>query len=146
MDSEFSFKIESASAIKADADEFYRSCGSAGAVDPTDILVRAFHNQRMVGNVRLCSENGCFVLRTMRIADHFQRRGLGSQILKQIKELLSERKIIKIYCIPYAHLEFFYGQIGFRRISSNEAPKFLQDRLKKMQLNHPQNSYILMAT
>ena len=81
----------------------------------------------------------------MRIHPSYQRRGIGSSILKKIENLLEERQISTIFCIPYAHLEAFYGLIGFRRIRHDQAPQFLQQRIEKYRIEHPQLSYILMA-
>ncbi len=144
MNSEVIIKIESALSIKSIADDFYQKCGSAGFVNTQDTLVSAYVENEMIGNVRLCFEQDHFLLRTMRVRNDFQRTGVGIKILKAFENLLSERSIFEVYCVPYAHLESFYGTIGFKDIVIEVAPGFLQDRIKKMKVDHPENNYILM--
>ena len=51
------------------------------------------------------------------------------------KKMLNELEIIfktnKIYCIPFTHLEKFYGSIGFRKVETELSPQFFQTRLIK---------------
>ena len=62
----------------------------------------------------------------MRIAEKWRRRGIGSQMLRFLDAWLGNREC---YCVPYAHLVEFYGQIAFVEIAPAAAPPFLADRL-----------------
>jgi GNAT superfamily N-acetyltransferase len=63
----------------------------------------------------------------MRIAEPWQRRGLGTRMLHVIAKWLAHRDC---YCVPYSHLTGFYSQIGFAKITPEAAPPFLAARLK----------------
>lgn len=128
-----------------EATAFYQECARETKLDRSDILIVAKSGVRIVGIVRLCFEEGVHVLRTMQIHPDFQRKGIGSLLLHRFDELLKERGIRKIYCLPYEHLERFYGQIGFKRISTETAPRFLQDRLANFAKKTPHDRAILMA-
>ena len=80
----------------------------------------------------------------MQVHPDFQRKGLGSVILKRFDRLLIDRGIREIFCMPYTHLEDFYGQIGFKRIVPDQAPPFLQQRLEKFMCLHDDEGAILM--
>ena len=99
----------------------------------------------IVGAVRLCFEHETFVLRTMQIAPKLQGHGVGSKILTEFRNLLQKKEIRQTFCFCYAHLEKFYGQIGFKKINPQEAPAFLQERRKDSLKKKPDLSYILMV-
>lgn len=46
--------------------------------------------------------------------------------------------------MPFDHLEGFYGQIGFKKISESEAPDFLKERLADFFRKKPNEKAILM--
>jgi hypothetical protein len=48
------------------------------------------------------------------------------------------------YCIPYAHLAGFYGQIGFRQVDPGETPDFLAARLADDRFRGDGQEYLLM--
>jgi GNAT superfamily N-acetyltransferase len=95
-------------------------------IDPADTVWIAERAGEAVGIVRIAAEHGTLVLRGMRIAEHARRQGLGTRMLQAIAEWLGHREC---YCVPYAHLVGFYGQIGFAEIEPADAPPFLAQRL-----------------
>lgn len=131
--------------VEEQVNGFYESMGRASRVDSADRLVIATIANEIVGVVRLCFENSCYVLRTMQIRLNYQKQGIGFQILKEFERLLAREGIEQIYCFAYAHLEKFYGSIGFAKIDFSQGPLFLQDRLRDSLRKHPNQSYILMV-
>jgi GNAT superfamily N-acetyltransferase len=106
--------------------ELYREWGYRAGVQPEDRLVVAEYERRVVGVVRLTREHGHTMLRGMRVQPGHQRRGVGSRMLRVFEQQLDS----ECYCVPYAHLLGFYGQIGFREIARNDAPLFLAERAR----------------
>lgn len=137
-------KIHLSSDIKSQADNFYKSCGSEGKVDSLDVLVVAYDDNEMVGLVRLCRENGFYVLRTMRVRESYQKKGVGLSLLRNFQDLIVSSKILKTYCIPYLHLESFYEKIGFKKITEENAPDFLIQRIRSMRIKKPLEKFIIM--
>jgi N-acetylglutamate synthase-like GNAT family acetyltransferase len=106
--------------------ELYREWGYRGGVQPRDRLIIAEHDGQIVGVVRLTREHGHTMLRGMRVQPPYQRSGVGTRMLRLFEQQLSDECL----CVPFAHLLGFYGQIGFREISRDEAPRFLADRAR----------------
>lgn len=129
---------------KGETEKFYQECERKTQVESDDTLIVALSEEKPIGIVRLCFENQTFVLRTMQIHPEVQRKGIGSVILEKFDQVLKERNIGQIFCMPYDHLESFYGQIGFKKIPEDEAPKFLQDRLADFFRKYPAQKAILM--
>lgn len=46
-------------------------------------------------------------------------------------QYLDENNFRLTYCIPYDHLENFYGLIGFKIINEEDVPAFLQERIQE---------------
>ena len=90
-------------------------------------FVMALDGERLVGVVRLCQENGYWMLRTMWIDAGYRRRGIGSRMLQLFEVMLGEREC---YCVPLSHLPAYYGQIGFEVIPTEDAPSHLQERCR----------------
>src|SRR5579871_156160 len=88
----------------------YESWDYTRKIAPDDTIWLAENAGELVGIVRIAAEFGTLVLRGMRIAEGWQRRGIGSLMLLAVDKWLDERKC---YCVPYAHLGKFYCQIGF---------------------------------
>jgi GNAT superfamily N-acetyltransferase len=105
----------------------YSEWGYTAAVGPDCTGWLAEAGDELVGVVRIAPENGTLVLRGMRIAEAWRRRGIGSQMLRSLAEWLGDRHC---YCLPYSHLVAFYGQIGFAEIVPDAAPAFLAERLE----------------
>jgi hypothetical protein len=47
--------------------------------------------------------------------------------------------------MSFAHLEYFYGLIGFRKIDTDKAPSLLVDRVADFTKRKPDEKVILMA-
>ena len=124
--------------------DFYKVYSGSQRLEAKDELVVARAHHSFVGSVRLCQENGLYTLRSMQIADAHQRQGIGQRILNRFKERLEEKNIPEAFCIPYAHLEKFYSSIGFQKIENEQAPEFLQERLKEYSQRRPETSFIVM--
>ncbi len=104
----------------------YTEWGYGAGVGPDDTSWLAEAADELIGVVRVASENDTLVLRGMQIAERWRRRGIGTRMLKAVAAWLDERKC---YCVPYAHLIHFYGQVGFVEIKPEAAPAFLASRL-----------------
>jgi N-acetylglutamate synthase-like GNAT family acetyltransferase len=107
----------------------YQAEGNGISIRDTDIFFVGFLQGTIVGSVRFCVEDGTPMLRTMRIAQRFQRQGYGHCLLRYFESYLERNGIKATYCLPYAHLESFYGSIGFKTVKEDLAPVFLQERL-----------------
>ncbi len=121
--------------------DFYRLTGYNGGVGPGDVVVGATRGDELIGVVRLASEQGTQVLRGMRIKPQLQRQGIGKQILEEVRLLLQGKEC---FAIAFAHLEDFYGRIGFRKIDEQEAPAFLRERIATYRQRNPQRDFILI--
>src|SRR5580692_5547056 len=104
----------------------YESLGYRQGIAPDDTVWIAEASGEPIGIVRIAPEFGVLVLRAMRIAEPWQRLGLGTHMLHVVAKWLSHRDC---YCVPYSHLPSFYGQIGFKEIPPESAPPFLAARL-----------------
>ncbi len=104
----------------------YESLGYRQGIAPRDTVWIAEAEAAPIGIVRIAPESGVLVLRGMRVAEHWRRRGLGTQMLRIVDAWLGDRDC---YCVPYSHLPAFYGQIGFKEITPESAPPFLAARL-----------------
>lgn len=109
----------------------YESLGYRRGVAPWDTVWIAEAGSEAIGIVRIAPEFGVLVLRGMRIAEPWRRRGLGTRMLRVIANWLGSQDC---YCVPYVHLVGFYSQIGFAEITPESAPSFLAARLKDYKL------------
>jgi GNAT superfamily N-acetyltransferase len=105
----------------------YKTCNYNGGAEDEDIIVIAI-DEVLIGAVRICNEHGVQVLRGMQIKPGWQRKGIGSAMLKFVMEQVDMNGC---YCLPYRHLRSFYASIGFEEIEPKNAPAFLTERLKK---------------
>jgi N-acetylglutamate synthase-like GNAT family acetyltransferase len=103
----------------------YERCGYSGGLSADDTILVALRTEALVGVVRLCSENQVAVLRGMQVLPDFQRQGIGRALLD---ESLCRVDDAACYCIPWSHLEQFYGSGGFERCESKNVPGFLAER------------------
>jgi len=124
--------------------DFYKTHARVAKVTPEDELVVAYANQKFIGSVRLCNENEVYTLRSMQVADNHQGQGLGRELLNRFRQRVEEKNISEVYCIPFAHLEDFYGQIGFKKVEIDQVPGFLQERILGYNERNPEKSFILM--
>lgn len=107
-------------------DDFYLRCGYGGRVEPEDKVYFASIHNLPVGVVRLAKERGVFVLRGMQVLDSWRGRGIGCELLS----CLSTELVDDCYCLPYQHLDRFYGAVVFVDIDVVDLPTFLAERLK----------------
>lgn len=107
---------------------FYRERDYRGGVSEQDTILVAKRHEELIGVVRLCPENGFMVLRGMRVAEQYQRRGVGSALLLKCAPHLDQGIA---FCLPYTHLIAFYQIIGFEQSNEAELPTFLADRLRE---------------
>lgn len=145
MNNRVQLTISRAEAVLFEVNSFYSACNRSTSINPEDMLVLAHLDRDLVGVVRLCFERNTCVLRTMQVRDDLQGKGLGRLILKRFRDLLGELKVDKIFCMPYAHLEYFYGLIGFQMIDPASAPIFLQERADDFHRRNPEKKVILMV-
>ena len=139
--------IAAGAQVKAEVDAFYSSQSRDSRIDPSDVVVGQRDGKGLAGVVRLCFEQGFVSLRSMQVRQDLQRQGVGSQLLRRFVQLLDEQKINYVYCMPYAHLESFYAQIGFVRLMQSEealVPPQLWKRLDKHRNRKPSLPVILM--
>lgn len=137
-------KVLSGSEARLFVDELYARNSKTHKARDTDVFFVAFDGEKAVGCVRFCVEYGAALLRSMLVDEPYQRRDIGTKLLEKFEEYLNENRIRSVFCIPYAHLDGFYGQIGFRPIRAAEAPNFLQDRMIEYRNIYPTNRYMLM--
>ncbi len=120
--------VQSAKASEIDdLATFYRITEYGGSVAPTDRVVYATEEERIIGAGRLSEEEGVLVLRGMRVLKEHRGRGVGNAILGS---LVSEGSSSDCYCIPFRSLKRFYANKGFDEIEPSEAPDFLCNRVK----------------
>lgn len=136
--------VISAQHILNEISEFYQTHSRSAEIAAEEELVVAYADQKFIGSVRLCNEDGVYTVRTMQVAESYQRRGLGLEILNRLRQRVEELNLTEVYCIPYSHLEEFYGNIGFKKIEAHQAPKFLQERITTYSAKYTDKKYILM--
>lgn len=110
----------------ADVAALYAEAGYGAPIDPAATNLVAKDEAQLVGVVRLCPEQGVTVLRGMQIRSAYQRQGIGAQLLAACRPYLDQHPS---YCLPYAHLQPFYGAAGFTLADNAELPDFLAQRL-----------------
>lgn len=123
------------------AREFYAERGYGGGIAPDDTVLLAERDGDLIGIVRLAPEEGEIVLRGMQVHPSFQRQGIGLHLLAAVASALGNRTC---YCIPYAHLEDFYGRIGFAAVDLADAPPFLRSRVEGYRVRFEGKEFLLM--
>jgi N-acetylglutamate synthase-like GNAT family acetyltransferase len=144
MNTPIRLKVDLAADKMSEALAFYQQCQRPTQLHDSDTLVTAYIDEVMVGVVRLCAEENFYTLRTMQVAQDRQGQGVGRLLLNRFKKVLLEQGITTVFCLSYAHLEKFYGGIGFQKIAADEAPVLLQNRLQTFHKKHPDKSAVLM--
>ncbi len=143
--SEFQFEVVQAGDLMNELNVFYKSCDRQTQLNEVDHVVIGRLQSEIVVVVRLCLEDDIYVLRTMQVKDDLQGKGIGRLALDNFTQLLKEQSVERIYCMPYAHLEYFYGLIGFKKIELDQAPLFLQKRFEDFHKRHSDKQVILMV-
>lgn len=118
----------------AACNDFYKSVKYFHPILKTDIVITATVNSKIIGIVRLACENNLLVLRGMQVSEDFQKKGVGSLLLKELVQHIGSQEC---YCLPYDWLEKFYEQIGFYKIDDNQLPIILRKRLRKYRFKYP---------
>jgi len=143
-----SFKVRSGrSATRANIDAARCSnedeqCGYRGGVLAQDRVVTATDGSQIVGVARLCREEGVTVLRGMEIAPAYQRKGIGSRMLGELDNLIGKGAC---WGIARAHLDSFYGRIGFYFVDETQAPEHLRARLHSYRKSNHVPSFSALA-
>lgn len=115
---------ESLSYIK----DHYVSFGYDSEILEDDTYLLAYDDIRLVAIVRVSTEMDQAVLRGMFIDNEYRRKGIGSQMIKELAVFI-DKNFDQCFCIPLGHLGPFYQQIGFEKITDQEAPLFIQKRI-----------------
>ena len=107
---------------------FYELTAYSGSATNSAVVFLAEDGEQIVGIVRLEREEGVDVLRGMRVIAQRQRQGIGTNLLRALSQHLGAQTC---YCIAFAHLVGFYGQIGFGEITLEAAPVHLRQRINE---------------
>ena len=103
----------------------YAAWGYDGGLSADDTVYVAERGTELTAAVRRTREHGVTMLRGMHVAPTWQRRRIGSRLLRVFVASLRE----ECYCVPYTHLITFYGAVGFGALPDERTPAFLRDRL-----------------
>ena len=117
------------------AQAVYTALGYRIEIKPTDVVIVAQDGDTIVGLVRLETDTPVCVLRGMQVLPAYQHQGIGSKLLAKLDEVIAGRET---WCIPHGWLTEFYGKIGFKQVSEEASPEFLQDRIKLARQKWPQ--------
>lgn len=111
-----------------DVELFYKEHAYKASDHTGERIVLAESGGRIVGALRLVEEQGCLVLRGLRVREALRRKGVGSGLMAAAAVFIGAQVC---YMIPFRHLERFYARYGFTRLQIEQAPLFLQERLAK---------------
>ena len=109
-------------------DNFYKKNGRNGTARKDDLFFVAYSENKIFGCVRFCVEEGTSMLRTMYVDSSCRKQGVGRTLLEEFARYLDKNNIRDVFCLPYIHLENFYGLIDFKVVPKKEVPQFLIDR------------------
>ncbi len=116
-------------------DPFYKQEGKNHRARDSDLFFAAFKENTIVGVCRFCIEEDTPLLRSMIIHAPLRSQKIGFKILESFAYYLDKNNFKPTYCVPYIHLETFYGRIGFKIIKEEDAPTFLQERVQTYRKN-----------
>ena len=111
---------------------FYKSTGYKGSWGESERAFYISESSKIIAVVKIENIDDIFTLRGMFVLDSYKKKGYGSELLNHIE---STYKNQTLYCIPFAHLNKFYGKIGFEVIPKKEFPSLLKSRIHKYQKN-----------
>lgn len=109
----------------AEVNRFYASLQFGSVASSGDTLILARQSGTLAGVVRLCREQGHFVLRGMLVDVLLRHQGIGQQLLTVLVGQLGGQAC---YALPFRHLPAFYGRGGFQPCPIRDAPLHLQQR------------------
>lgn len=107
--------------------KFYEATGYAPAVASGDDVTVALRDGQIVGVCRITTEEGHAVLRGMRVAESYWRRGIATSLLRVVEATLAQ----PCYCLPYSHLVALYARARFAPVEEDQLPPFLLARLSR---------------
>ena len=122
--------IEAQEDLKAQVNQFYQNMGYHSGWSENELAYCFLSDNAVKGCVKVENIHGVRMLRGMYLDKDLQRKGFGTFLIKHIEPALNETTS---YCLPFAHLSKFYGQIGFEKIPCENLPDFLITRFKKYQ-------------
>ncbi len=105
--------------------KFYCEQGYHSGWSHTERAFIAINNNDIIGSVKVEVRDGVSILRGMYIIKEYQGKALGTSFIKFIEPILNETVS---YCMPFMHLNEFYGQIDFKPINPTCLPTFLAQR------------------
>jgi len=111
-------------------DAFYASEGKYYRARNSDLFFVAFIENTTVGTYRFCIEESTSMLHSMIIHASLRSQKICVKNFESFAKYLDQNNFKPTYCIPYGHLEKFYGIIGFKTINEMDAPSFLQERIQ----------------
>jgi N-acetylglutamate synthase-like GNAT family acetyltransferase len=106
--------------------DFYKSVDEDVYIDTNEKVFLAKRKSQIIGSVRLVNEKDYYVLRTLNVLPIFQRKGIGTRLVRSLLQYVPE--ITFLYCLPYPKVEGFYQQFGFHEIPYQELPEKLKQR------------------
>lgn len=109
----------------AEINRFYAILQFGSVASIGDTLILARQSGALTGVVRLCREQGHFVLRGMLVGAAMRHQGIGQRLLGVLVGQLGGQPC---YAVPFRHLPAFYGRGGFRPCRIRDAPVHLQQR------------------
>lgn len=105
---------------RAEVEAFYRrELGRDVSLGEQEDVVCARENGVIVGALRLFPAGSSLILRTVVVAGERRGQGIGRSMLRAASERIGGREC---YCFPWAHLDRFYGEIGFQPIDRDALP------------------------
>ena len=96
------FDNEDLSAVQ----KFYSEMEYSGGLNPSDRLVIAKEESRIIGVLRVCEEQGHLLLRGMRVRPDRRGQGIGELMLAVAETVIGQRTC---YGLAYPDLVAFYG-------------------------------------
>lgn len=118
---------------------FYKQQGHKGKANGSDRVFVLETDSQLLGAVRLVPFEGYYWLRSLQIAQTWQRKGLGIHMLTEINQTVPEN----IYCFPYAHLQHFYETAGYHLIKPENCPENIRSLFSRY--SGTDNKILLMA-
>ena len=114
--------------VRIEGEQFYKSVGYSGGIRDSDIVILSQQDSDIVGMIRLCEEEGVFVLRGLYVAEAVRGNGIGTKLLRAAGKTIGKREC---WGVSFRNLVKFYSSVGFIECKESGAPEFLVARIKK---------------